>query len=177
MVYPVWGRGGSVFTGQALAALVSFRVTLPFPQGDSGSFSGAGQHQGPPTRGGASSKFTTGCFLPPPFCHQWAVRAWLSPNPRLFFSPRSPRDQASCNYLTCGKTCHYQLPSFELKQDRPFSLSPTNINDPGTGSKFTFHRSLQNMRPSPATTSSSTHSFFCPSVSQPSPLPGATWLA
>lgn len=88
--------------------------------------------------------------------------------------------QASYNYLTCVKMYHYQLLSFELKQDHLFSLFFTNITDAEIGSKFIFSMSLQNgklslvswLQLSPAPIPFSVHLPVFPS----SPLLSATLL-
>lgn len=122
---------GKVFVGQDLAALDPFQVTLPFPQGDSVGFSRVGQHHWamgdghPPSLPQAASS-------PSPVGHEDLALplnyTWPFLPLRSLF-PESQRDQANCNYLVSMKMCHYQLSSFELKQDCSFSLFLTNIND------------------------------------------------
>lgn len=72
---------GKVFTGQALAALVPPRVTLPFLRGDSADFSKAGQHPWAAREGHAPSPSQAASS-----CHLWAAEAWLPHYTLLGFS-------------------------------------------------------------------------------------------
>lgn len=163
IVSPVWewGREGLHWTGPGSSG--PFLGHASIPPGDSVSFSATPP---PPRPLGRGILQVHGRLLPPVPLLSLVGRTGPpgSPTkPRL--SPQSQRDQASYIYLTCVKMCHYQLSSFELKQDCLFSLFLTNTNGPGTGSKFICNVGFQNVRLSPATTSSSTHFFFCPRLS------------
>lgn len=136
IVSPIWGAGrgrSSPHRSQSLLSLSGLTFPFPWRLGghlwDWSSSLGHGE--------GASSRPTTGSLpltsrpgkpdFPMKLCF-----AFLQLTSLLSSSQGA---QASYNYLTCVKMCHYPHSSSELKRGHLFSLCLININDAGIGSK------------------------------------------
>lgn len=136
------GRGGKVFLSQASVTLDPSWAHISISPETQWASLGLVSIPGPPGRGvlHAHRGLPAFSFLPmsgrqsrPDFPTKLCLA--FSPT-RISSLSESQGGQASYNYLTCVKMCHYPHSSFERKRGHLCSLFLTNINDAGIGSKF-----------------------------------------